>query len=330
MNRMGLIENFLSDTSWSDSKIEILAGDASPRKYYRVVNPDGKPAVVMDAPPQLGNDIGPFLEIAQHLVASGLRAPKIFKFDTNSGMILLEDLGDDLFFNLVEHAPEKESELYHAALDVLDHLADCTLPNDILPYGPKEMADAAGLAPIWYGPDQDAMAISNQVEKTLQQLDWDRPALVLRDYHAQNLLWLPETGLARVGLLDFQDAQAGHRLYDAVSLIFDARRDVSQTVVTELTDRLRSTYRLNDEFDFAFHALSAQRNLRILGVFGRLCARDAKPGYIDLIPRVWRNLQNDLQHPGLSELAKLVANLPQPTDDHLNFLRKKCGTHQAK
>ncbi len=153
--------------------------------------------------------------------------------------------------------------------------------------------------------------------------------LVQRDYHAENLLWLPERdGAARVGLLDFQDAAAGHPAYDLVSLLEDARRDVTQaTVAAAKAHYLALTGFDPAQFDLAYAAMGAQRNLRILGVFARLSLHFGKPGYVDLIPRVWDHLRTDLAHPSLAELRGLVqAALPDPSVAKLQELKDRCGT----
>ena len=138
---------------------------------------------------------------------------------------------------------------------------------------------------------------------------------MLRDYHAENLLWLPgRSGAARVGLLDFQDMLHGHPAYDLVSLLEDARRDVPAALRTALTDRyLARTGADREAFLLAAATLSAQRNLKIVGLFTRLARRDGKPRYLELLPRAWGHLAADLAHPALAPLAGLVAqHMPPP------------------
>jgi hypothetical protein len=153
--------------------------------------------------------------------------------------------------------------------------------------------------------------------------------LALRDFHAENLVWLPDrAGVARVGLLDFQDAEAGHPAYDLVSLLKDARRDLAPGLEQEMIDRFLSRTGCDPErFAAAYAALGAQRNLRILGVFARLSMHFGKPHYVDLIPRVWAHLTASLRHPALAPLARRVADdLPEPTPDILASLKEQCAT----
>jgi aminoglycoside/choline kinase family phosphotransferase len=146
--------------------------------------------------------------------------------------------------------------------------------------------------------------------------------VILRDYHAQNLLWMPErAGIAAVGQLDFQDALLGHPAYDLVSILQDARRDVDPAIEIEMIDLYLSKTDLDrDDFLRSYAILGAQRNLCILGIFARLARRDGKPHYVDLIPRVWDYVQRNLKHPALVPLAKTL-NLPEPTAAFLQSLK---------
>jgi len=131
----------------------------------------------------------------------------------------------------------------------------------------------------------------------------------LRDYHSPNLIWLPERfGVARVGLLDYQDAVMGAPAYDLMSLLQDARRDVPENVETELYAYYWQQLEHNDiaydreDFDIAYAILGAQRCTKILGIFARLADRDNKPAYLAHIPRVRAYLERNLQHPYLKDL----------------------------
>ena len=224
---------------------------------------------------------------------------------------------------MLDRDPAQEETLYRAATDLLVELHRHAPPAGLATYGPAPMADLAALSVDWYrfGITGRAEAglrarLCELLQTHLAALPGLDSVLIQRDYHAENLLWLPErTGVARVGLLDFQDAMRGHRAYDLVSLLQDARRDVSPaTADAMLAHYIAATGAEAEAFSAAFHWLGAQRNLRILGVFARLCLRDGKPHYIDLIPRVWAHLQTDLRHPGLAPLAALLAEALPPPD----------------
>lgn len=329
-----LADGFIAGTSWAGAIRKPLAGDASNRRYERLFL-NGKTAVLMDAPHEKGEDIRPFIRIARYLSGLGLSAPTILAEDEQQGFLLLEDLGDDLFARVIPRQPDLERPLYEAATDVLIHLHKAAPPADLKAYDPAVMLDMAALAWRWYlgGALAEDLA-SEQAFRTafspiLQRYAGDTPVLIQRDYHAENLLWLSDrNGPARVGLLDFQDAMAGHPAYDLVSVLQDARRDVSPFIEDAMIARyVGATGQDDSAFRAAYAVLGAQRNLRILGVFGRLCLMGGKPHYIDLIPRVWNLLLRDLTHPALTPVAELITDaLPAPTSEILKRLKDRCAT----
>ncbi|MEM7596488.1 MAG: phosphotransferase [Pseudomonadota bacterium] len=334
-DRPSLRSAFLTASGWGAARMTDLAGDASNRKYFRLTD-EGQRAVLMDAPPDKGEDICPFMAVTDVLRAQSLSAPEVLAADQEAGFLLLEDLGDDLFARVLAAEPHKERDLYEAATDVLIHLHQAECPTDLAEYDAPLMADLAALAFDWYaqgatGQDftDQRTAFARAFEDRLAELDDLTDVLVQRDYHAENLLWLPaRTGVARVGLLDFQDAIKGHRAYDLVSLLQDARRDVSLDVEKAMIDHYVTVTGLGRiAFERAYALLGLQRNLRIIGVFARLCLRDRKPHYIDMIPRVWAHMVRDRNMANLPKLETDILNtLPPPSADTLNILRQKCGT----
>lgn len=338
-DRAALAQAFLAQTTWADATSSLLAGDASNRKYYRLRRQDtGGTAVLMDAPPDKGEDVRPFIHIANYLSGVGLSAPRIFAQDAQHGFLLLEDLGDALFARAIPEDPSLEGALYTAATDALIALHDQPAPPGLAAYDADIMADMAALAFDWYATgsgvtDNDARERFHwAMHAILTQHTAHADVLIQRDYHAENLLWLPDReGVARVGLLDFQDAMLGHRAYDLVSLLQDARRDVPPVIEAQMIDRYVTATGADPEtFETTYRCLGAQRNLRILGVFARLCMRDGKVSYIDLIPRVWNHLQADLAHPALSPIVGILSDsLPVPTPAILQDLKDKCATTPA-
>lgn len=318
-------EAFLRQAGWRGEPLRALAGDASNRRYERFTL-DARPVVLMDAPPETGGSIEPFLDVAAHLEGLDLHPPAIVARDPAQGFLLLEDLGDGLYARIFERAPDQEIPLYREALAVLRHLHQAPIPS--LPtYGPAEMAAAIDLAPIWYADAPGHVApLAESLFQALETLDWSRKVVALRDFHAENLIWCPEEiGLRRVGLLDFQDAVLCHPLYDVASLFHDARRDVPEPVVETLREEMFHWFAEDlATFDRAIAILSAQRALRILGIFARLSLQFGKPGYVDLIPRVWTQLETNLQHPSLAEVRRRVAEvLPHPSPAHLGDLKAR-------
>lgn len=333
-NRRALADAFLSKTEWAGAPRRPLAGDASNRRYERLNHPQtGATAVLMDAPSAHGNAIAPFVKIANFLLELGLSAPQILAQDAANGFLLLEDLGDALYSRVLADTPSEQTTLYAAATDVLSHLHKATPPADLTRFSPAEMTQVACLPWDWYltGIDAQNRAFQPQFveifQPLLEQFAADDSILLQRDYHADNLLWLPERqGIARVGLLDFQDAMRGHRAYDLVSLLQDARRDVSAQIEAQMVARYIGLNHLNAaEFERAYALLGVQRNLRIVGVFARLCLRDGKPQYLHFMPRVWALLLRDLDHPALTALKEFVlSTLPEPTPERVQRLSDQC------
>lgn len=331
-DRGALASGFLARSGWAGAERRFLAGDASARSYDRLSMPAGS-AVLMDAPPDLGEDIAPFITIAQHLRGIGLSAPRILAEDRENGFLLLEDLGDDLFASLAARNPALEPDLYGAAVDVLVRLQACPPAPSLPDASTADWAQAAAVALDWYRyaitGDRIDTANFRACLQDAMDAHANRPrVMILRDFHAENLLWLPDrTGIERVGILDFQLAQMGQAGYDLVSLCQDARRDVGATVEAGMIRRfLEGTGAEAQTFVPAYAVLGAQRALRILGVFARLCLAMGKPGYVPLVPRVWSQLQQNLAHPALAGLAALCADLlPEPTSANLGRIRSQCA-----
>ena len=299
---------FLADCGWADGEILPLAGDASFRRYFRVVAP-GRTAVLMHAPPE-HEDSQPFLAVAEHLNRLGFAAPKIMATDLDHGLVLIEDFGDARMREVVDAAPESEARIYRDAVTLLGVLhrspAGC-LP----PYSLAEYLREAKLFTEWYAPALDLSCDEEAYEEAWTRvlepvLGYDEPVTVLRDYHAENLMLLEgRHGIGALGLLDFQDALAGHPAYDLVSLLQDARRDVDRELEATMIDHYKATNPAARDpgFDAAYAILGAQRNAKILGIFTRLWKRDGKSRYLSYQPRVWRYLERDLRHPALAPVT---------------------------
>jgi aminoglycoside/choline kinase family phosphotransferase len=317
----------------TDCALRYLQGDASVRRYGRITGPQ-RTTVLMDWPRQpdgpalrnglpysriahLAEGVHPFVEIANALRASGLSTPEIYAQDLENGFLLLEDLGDSVFG--VEVATNKTSQetLWRAATEALLGLRDFAPPDSLAAYDHGALGIEVELLTDWDWPALHGGSAPDAARSEYMAL-WtgvfDRlvrepKGWVLRDYHSPNLLWLPErSGVARVGVIDFQDAMRGPPAYDLVSILQDARTDVPP----ELEARLVAHYCAGveraetgfdrDAFAFAYAALGAQRNTKILGIFARLAKRDGKPHYLRHVPRIWRYLERDLAHPELKAL----------------------------
>ncbi len=336
-DRAAEISGFLSLAGWGTAERRHLAGDASDRRYERL-RLGSATAVLMDNPPGGADDPVAFATMARHLCALGLSAPTMLAEDLPRGLLLLEDLGDDLYARLLATDPGREVALYAPAVDVLVQLQSAPTPPDLPNLSAEDWAAAAGFALDWYafaatGARPDQATFHASLTAALRAHADGPRVLILRDYHAENLLWLPgRVGLARVGLLDFQLGQLGQPGYDLVSLLQDARRDVRPATEAAMIAGFAAA-RGADSESFAAHyaTLGAQRALRILGVFARLCLVAGKPQYVRLIPRVWRQLQQNLAHPALADLRAVCDRLlPAPGPDLLHRIERQCPTSPSR
>lgn len=330
-SRDSQITAFLQKAGRGDWSRTALAGDASARRYERLSSLDGRSLVLMDAPPDTAEDILPFVRIASYLRAQGVSAPAILGEDAENGFLLTEDLGDAPFYDVITADPRQEQPLYALATDLLVHLHAAQTP-DLEPLDSRAMAELSSLVITRYcgeincatDPDMH-QRFENQFEDILRQTVRGDMVFVHRDFHVQNLMWLPErAGLKQVGVIDFQDARIGHPAYDLVSLLQDARRDVSAAIEMQMIERYIAATGVDaSSFRSAYAVIGLQRNLRILGVFARLSLDFGKPQYLDLMPRVWRHVINGLEHPAVAPLADwLLDALPSPTTKTLAKLRR--------
>ena len=296
--------DFLASCGWGGADILPLAGDASFRRYFRVVDGD-RSAVLMDAPPP-HEDPQPFIAVAEWLIARGLSAPEIIARDLEKGLLLLGDFGSSRLRETLDSDPQRERELYELATDVLVHLHGHPPMEGLKPHGLDQWLEELKLFTEWYcpavGADVDLDGYQRAWRAVLEPVASDGlgPVTVLRDYHAENIMLVGgREGVAHFGLLDFQDALAGHPAYDLASVLEDARRDVTPAVERAMIDRYIAATGHGEAFERAYWALAAQRNTRILGVFTRLWKRDNKPGYRQFQPRMWGLLERDLAQPHL-------------------------------
>ena len=326
IDRESQIAEFLAGAGWGGAERGVLADDASFRRYDRLKHGDRR-AVLMDAPPPM-EDVRPFIHVDRLLRGMGLSAPEILADSQEAGLLLLEDLGDDTYTRVLANGGDEDA-LYGLALDLLVELhrrfAEAGDGKALAPYDEDALLTEATLLTDWYMPAVLGRETPADMRKEYCDL-WRAafrearrvpPTLVLRDYHVDNLVWLPDRpGVAACGLLDFQDALAGPVTYDLVSLFEDARRDVPAALTERLLGRYLTAFPALDRDAFAasYAILGAQRSAKILGIFTRLDRRDGKPVYLRHIPRVWRWLEGDLAHPALAPLRDWFAReLPPET-----------------
>jgi N-acetylmuramate 1-kinase len=344
---------FIREAGWGAAELIPLPGDASTRRYIRLRLGE-RTALVMDQPQYAesasaapdaspeerralgynalarlaGADCARFVAAARHLRQAGLAAPGILAADTAAGFLLIEDLGDDLYTDVLSRGGG-ETALYEAAIDALVRLHAEPAPKMLAPgiplfaYDETALLAETDLLTEWFFPAALDRAATPSEASEHRALWHDAIGLVTggnvfvhRDYHAQNLLWRAAfPGLSRVGVIDFQDAVAGSPAYDVVSLLEDARRDVPPELARIMTERYIAAAGADRErFKTSAAILAAQRNAKIIGIFARLARRDAKPRYLAHLPRVWRYMKGDLSHPALARLNAWYGRvLPEET-----------------
>ncbi|MDC8753100.1 phosphotransferase [Erythrobacter sp. sf7] len=310
------LADFTARAGWADAAVQPLPGDASFRRYFRLVRDSGETAMLMHAPPP-HEDPAPFLHVAGWLTANGMRGPAIIAAEADAGWVLTEDFGNDRMRDWLDANPGDERAAYEAAVEALVALHRLP-PGSFAPYDMATYQREAALLTEWYCPAQglevDEAGYAAAWEEVLSPLlTRQQPGVtVLRDYHAENIMLLHGQPGAPQGLIDFQDALVGHPAYDLVSLLQDARRDVSEDLETAmLLHYAHHSGAADDEFLADYARLGAQRNAKIVGIFTRLDRRDGKPKYLAMIPRVWAALERDLAHPALEPVARWFdANIP--------------------
>ncbi|MDX7953566.1 tRNA (adenosine(37)-N6)-threonylcarbamoyltransferase complex ATPase subunit type 1 TsaE [Lichenihabitans sp. Uapishka_5] len=334
------IETLLERAGFSGARRRFMTGDASTRAYERLTAADGSHAVLMISPPRtdaivvrfgkpyhhvarLAGDIGPFLAIDGGLAARGISVPRILAAEPRRGLAVIEDLGDEPIVRHGAPIPER----YEAAVGLLAWMHDQPLPETLAgpegsqysvpPYDLDALLIEAELVLDWYAPEVaritlPASARANFISicsRLFAEVLAGPKTWCLRDYHSPNLIWQPNReGLARVGVIDFQDTVLGHPAYDLASLLQDARVTVPDALELKLlgayAQHRRSNQALFDMVSFAeaYAILGVQRNTKILGAFARLNKRDRKPQYLAHLPRIEGYLARGLAHPALHEM----------------------------
>lgn len=310
VSRIDQINNFLKNNQIETKNLIPIKNDASFRKYFRV---DKK--ILMDADPHLGEDVGSFININHVLREFKLNVPEIFTIDKENGFLLLEDLGENIFSQILNS--ENEEQLYKQAIDVLVEIYKKDLNKFsnftfLEKYSVEKLQDESQLFIEWYLKkylkinitDTDIKDFKDIINKIFNNLDTKFEKLVLRDYHVDNLiLQKSKLGLKQVGILDFQDAVLGSSSYDLISIIEDVRRPISKDLKNILIKYfIDSTgYDPNQlEKELAFY--SVQRNLKILGIFSRLNLRDNKSKYMGYNDNAWKYIESNLNNPTMSDL----------------------------
>lgn len=312
ITKLANIEHFITKYNIDNHKIIPLTSDCSFRKYYRVFTKNST-FILMDSSLEL-HSLQPFVTINNFLIQQKFSAPLIHQQDLKNGFLLLEDFGNHSYTNYLKLNPHQEKALYNNAIEVLLRLynneKEISLPfYDASIYNQKLQIFIDWFLDYKLEPDvfkiatEELLQIFNKLYPTLELL---KPTMGLADYMADNLMYLEDRAhYQSVGLLDFQDAIIANPAYDLVSLLQDARRDITpETSHYSYQKFLQSTAIDPDIFNLCYTILSLHNNLRIIGVFHRKNIRDHSPQYLDYTPRVWGYIKNSLNHPQMHELKQ--------------------------
>ena len=308
--RINQINDFLKSNKIETKNLIPIKNDASFRKYFRV---DKK--ILMDADPNLGEDVSSFININHLLTDFRLNVPEIYSIDKENGFLLLEDLGENIFSKILNS--ENEEQLYKQAIEVLAEIYKKNLEefsnfSFLEKYSIEKLQDESQLFIEWYLKkyldiditDTDIQDFKEIISTIFNALNTNFEKLVLRDYHVDNLiLQNSKSGLKKVGILDFQDAVIGSSSYDLISIVEDVRRPISNDLKNKLIKYFidLTGYEVNQlEKELAFY--SVQRNLKILGIFSRLNLRDNKPRYMLYNDNAWKYIESNLDNPTMINL----------------------------
>ncbi|MGL4278953.1 MAG: aminoglycoside phosphotransferase family protein [Albidovulum sp.] len=336
MSSVAPVDALIARAGWDGARRVPVAGDASARRFTRLQSADGNSAILMDASADPGGSSRRFADLSAWINAQGFSAPRILAADLPAELLIVEDFGDRLFARLLADDPAREAELYTATAEFLAAFQRLKPPPGLAPLDGPALGALTELVCDWYLPGMDAPVtpearrIPELIARIYDDLAGPAPLVTsLRDFHAENVLWLPDRdGPARLGLIDFQDAVTAHPAYDLVSFLQDARRDLSPGTEAATFDLFcREAGHDPEAFRAVYALIGAQRALRILGVFARLIRQAGKRRYAAFFPRVWGHLAANLAHPALAPLSRAVHSaLPEPTQARIDRMIARCPT----
>lgn len=358
LDRLQHIDSLLTASGWNTAIRHKIPADASSRRYERLsAGPDGAGGLLMDMPARpdgepvhnglpysriahLAEDITAVEAINTGLLSQGLSAPAIHAIDTYNGLAVIEDFGAASFRSLLDDA-DQFSLCLTSAVMMLANMAQANWPDEIelssgdayklSHYDMDALLIEAELCLDWYWPHVCGVPLPDEARDefmaawrdVLQQVQVSQPVWVLRDFHVDNLFWLPQRdGDKKIGLIDTQDCVLGHPAYDLASLLQDVRVTIPTDAEKDYFDMYVAARSADEEgfdtasFAAAYAILGAQRATKILGIFARLNARDGKPAYLRHLPRTSDVLEHNLRHPALGAVrAWFDRHLPQSLRD---------------
>ena len=310
------------------SKILPIAGDASFRKFYRLIKNNKSKIIVLSNKEKYKNLIA-YTSVNKFLRSNRIYAPKLYKYNFKKGIIVIEDFGDLSFYKLLVKKKNK-LVIYKKIVDLLLKIQKIKPKiriknigkgsHIIKKYSNIFLHNETDLFFNWYLPfflkKKRCLNIKkktkNILTKLYNKLNFPNSYLVHRDYHAQNLMKFGN----KIGVIDSQDALIGNPAYDLVSLIDDVRiktpEKLKKQIYSYYLKRAFKNHRIyNDKFLADFNILSVQRNLKIIGIFSRLYTRDKKGQYLKYIPYAWKLLEKRMEGEMFLDLKRIInKNVP--------------------
>ncbi|WP_298141481.1 phosphotransferase [uncultured Acinetobacter sp.] len=320
--REQLIQTWIQSVLGSDQfEINFLAGDASFRRYARIVF-DHKTLMLMDAPPEK-EDCAPFVKIDDFFAEHGVRVPHIMAKDLTHGFLLLEDFGDVLLSTLLND--DTVDAYYAQSFKQLAQLQSIDGKDQFPEYSYEKLISEMELFTDWMLPSlniQPTAAQSALIKRTfaiLANAALAQPQVIVhRDFHSRNLMHI--AGESDLGVIDFQDAVIGADTYDLISIARDAyvqwNPERVYTWFKLFYDVLPETQKQDrdlEQFKKDADLMAIQRHLKILGIFVRLFERDGKAGYLKDLPRVmWYLRQESQAYPELAAFMQFIEDVVMP------------------
>ena len=295
--------NILEDLK---SSIYLIAGDASPRKFYRYLNQKGK--ILVYCKKDKKNNLEKYVKINNFLLNQKIRVPKTFNKAIKKNFIVIEDLGDKSLKSLLRKT--NNTKLFNQIIDYLIKLQKVKIIKSIPKYSYITLQKELNLFFDWYLPEffnqKKIFKIRSEINKALKpfllEINKQNNFFVHRDFHLENLI-MTKKGIA---MIDTQDAVIGHQAYDLASLIDDVRIRISEKEQNKIFKYyLKKNKQLDKNFVRDYHILTIQRLLKILGIFLRLHRRDNKKQYLKYLSNTWRLIDQRMKHPDLINIKKI-------------------------
>ena len=304
------IENFLQESNLKDYNITPLKQDASQRKYFRLTK-EKESFILMDCLPNF-ESVNPFIKVSEFLLIEEFSVPKIYFQDNKNGFLILEDFGNNSLNNYLTKYPHKNIALYKLALDNLIKLSKIKVPNDFPKHDQKTLIAGTEMFQQYFLPNNDH-EFTDLCQNLFKQLDYNSQHISLRDFHADNLMYLDNrSNYQKIGLLDYQDSSQGFLAYDLISLIQDARRFIPVNLQNEFLKYFLTNIPHIDKEKFMkeYQILSFQRNSRIIGLFNKFHKEDNNPDYLKYLDNVFKYFKINLESKFLKDIKEYCHCMP--------------------